>query len=78
MDEAAHKRELEDAVFSVLEDTIRIPHRACIEGGLHGLGEIACFFERRVKDVVDRFLKTARLDKALRGYAERAREGSVL
>jgi len=78
LDKANDKAELEAAVFSVLEDTIRLPHRACIEAGLHGLGNIAYSYERRVKEVIDRFLKTARLDAALKGYAERAREGCIL
>lgn len=72
------RRDLEDAVFWVLENTIRLPHRACIEAGLHGLGDIAHRYERRVKEVIDGFLKTARLDAALRAYAERARKGRIL
>ena len=76
--EAKERRDLEDAVFWVLENTIKLPHRACIEAGLHGLGDIAFSYERRVKEVIDGFLKTARLDAALRGYAERAREGCIL
>jgi hypothetical protein len=78
LDGAKDPRDLEDAVFSVLEDTIRLPHRACIEAGLHGLGEIAYRYEARVRQVVDAFLETTRLDPTLRGYAERAREGCIL
>ncbi|HYG21453.1 MAG TPA: hypothetical protein VEH04_01640 [Verrucomicrobiae bacterium] len=77
LDEANDKAALEDAVFSVLEDTIRLPHGACIEAGLHGLGEMASSYEHRVKEVINRFVRTARLDAALREYAEHAREGSI-
>jgi hypothetical protein len=75
--EAADAQELEDAIFSVLEDTLRIPHRACTEAAVHGLGEIAYRYPARVKDVIDAYLKTAQLDAALQGYAERAREGLI-
>lgn len=78
LDEAEDKRELEDAIFWVLENTIKLPHRARIEAGLHGFGEIAYKYEKRVKDVITDFLKTAQLDAALRRYAERARNGQIL
>ena len=72
-----HARELEDAVFTVLHDTIRIPHRACIEGGLHGLGHLAYQYEKRVGKIIDDYLKSAKIDHALRLYAERAKEGAI-
>jgi hypothetical protein len=78
LEDASERSELEEAVFWVLENTIKLHHRACIEGGLHGLGEVACQYEARVKDVIDRFLVEAEIDPVLRGYAERAREGNVL
>ncbi len=71
-------RELEDALFSVLRDTIRIPHRACIEGGLHGLGEVFHSYPERVQNILDEYLETARIDDILRAYAEKAREGAIL
>lgn len=61
----------------IWEKTIQLPHRACIEGGLHGLGHLAYRHEARVKQVVDRILKSAYTDATLRKYAEHAREGSV-
>ena len=78
LDEAKDKRQLEEAIFWVLENTIKLPNRACIEGGLHGLGEIAHKHEKRVKEIITNFLKTAQLDASLKGYAERARNGDVL
>jgi hypothetical protein len=77
LDKAHDRQELEDAIFWVLENTIKLPHRACIEGGLHGLGEIAYQHEKRVNEVITNFLKTAPLDSTLKGYAERARNGDV-
>ena len=69
---------LEEAIFSVLHDTIRIPHRACIEGGLHGLGDIAYRYEDRVKEMIDEFLLEVHLDETLLHYAESARVGDIL
>jgi hypothetical protein len=75
---ANEKAMLEEAVFWVLEKTIELPHRACIEAGLHGLGEVAYRYTERVQVVVDRFLTGTEIDPVLRGYAERARAGCVL
>lgn len=72
------KVELEDAIFTVLEGSLAIKHRACREGALHGLGEMACFCPDRVQHTIDRFLKDANLDEALLAYARKAREGNVL
>lgn len=69
--------DLEEAIFSVLSDTIRIPHRACIEGGLHGLGDIAYRYKKRVRKIIDDYLITAKIDDTLLEYAERAREGAI-
>jgi hypothetical protein len=78
LDKTKDEQLLEDAVFSVLENTIRLPHRACIEGGLHGLAHISYRNVSRVKHVVSIFLRTTRLDETLREYAECARVGYVL
>lgn len=78
LEDSTDASDLEDAIFSVLSDTIRIPHRACIEGGLHGLGDIAYRYEARVQKIIDDYLETAKIDDTLRGYAESAREGAIL
>jgi len=77
LDNAKDQKELEEAIFWVLENIIRLPHRACIEGGLHGLGEISCYYEKRVREVITEFLKTAQFDPVLRKYAENASVGDV-
>ena len=73
--ESTRPRELR---FSVLEQTLQIEHRACQEGALHGIGEFDCTRPKRVKKVLDGFLAHAKLDDALRSYAERARDGNGL
>lgn len=75
---ATHREQLEEAVFAVLGRTLEIPHRACREAALHGLGEFACFHPRRVRTMINRFLSRTAVDPILRTYAERAREGNVL
>lgn len=69
---------LMDAGFSVLTDILSIPHRACREGALHGLGHMARQYPERVGDIIDRFLAANELDKPLDVYARNAREGAVL
>ncbi len=77
LEKSDHSFELADAIFAVLEQTLRIDHRACREGALHGLGEIACWYESRVAQVVDRFLASTPMDEELRRYALLARDGLV-
>jgi hypothetical protein len=70
---------MEDTVRSVLSRTLEIPHLACQEGALHGLGHMALFDDtRRTRRVVDAFLKQKDLDEDLREYALDAREGRVM
>ena len=69
--------ELSQTVFSTLSEIIRIDHRACIEGGLHGLGELAYRSPKEVMGTIDTFLAECRVDDTLRGYANRARVGMV-
>lgn len=78
LEDSPDERMLADAVFSVLESTLKIPHRACREAALHGFGEIAYAYPARVILVIDRYLKTFEIDEALLGYAVKARSGDVL
>jgi hypothetical protein len=72
------KETLENSLFWVLESTLALKHRACVESALHGLGHYACYSRSRVERVIDAFLKHARPDDKLRRYAENARDGCVL
>jgi hypothetical protein len=71
------KEQFEEAVFRVLGRILTIPHRACREGALHGLGHLQIEYPERVAALVDTFLQHAELDDALRQYALRARGGRV-
>lgn len=69
---------LADCVFSVLADTLRLPHMACQEAAIHGYGEFSCFYPERVEEAMDAFLTTDIPSAALRAYAENARVGYIL
>lgn len=75
---APDREAMEDAVFSVLQKTLTIPHRACREGALHGLGEIAPTYRERIQGIIDSFLRDYRIDEALRAYALNAKDGHIL
>lgn len=66
------------ALFGVLEHALDLPHRACAESALHGLGEIQSRYPERVEAVIrPRLLRLAR-DKSLYPYALGALEGGIL
>ena len=68
---------LADCVFSVLADTLRLPHLACQEAAIHGYGEFWNFYPERVEEAMDAFLATGIPSGTLRAYAENARIGYV-
>ena len=65
------------AIFSVLDSVLAIPHLACQEAALHGLGHLSHDDPEKVAAIVGRFLKTKIRNRDLRDYAEAAREGLV-
>lgn len=66
-----------EALFNVLKDALGIPHRACIESALHGLGELYCRHPEMVERTLDEFLARSVLDPALMNYAINARSGQI-
>jgi len=71
------EEEIKVAIFRVIEKTLGIEHRACREGALHGLGEVAHANPQRVRAIIDGFLAKTTLDEKLLAYALEAREGRV-
>ena len=69
----------EDAAFlAVMERCLTIPHVACIEGALHGLGHWQEPFPGRVEAIINQFLRgRTDLPPELTRYALRARIGNV-
>lgn len=69
---------LEDAVLDVLEDVIRLPHAACQESAIHGLGHRVRRHPERAPAVLERWLRldVAR-DPRLVDYARCACSGCI-
>lgn len=73
------RTELNSAVLDVLERALALPHLACQESALHGLGHWQGADPKRVQGIIDAFLATkgARLPELV-SYAQTARRGMVL
>lgn len=76
-DHVPDQSEIENAIFSVLQQTLTINHRACREGALHGLGHMFSSHPEKVRTIIDHLIKDAILDEKLLSYAHNAREGNV-
>jgi hypothetical protein len=69
---------LHDEVLAVLAEILDIPHDACRESALHGLGHWARY-QSGVSGTIDRFLEGSKnLRPELVTYAKQARTGCVL
>jgi hypothetical protein len=67
-----------DEYIGVMERCLSLPHEACLEGALHGLGHWQLIFPERVEPIVDLFLRERNnLRPELISYARRARDGGV-
>jgi hypothetical protein len=65
------------AVVAVLDHVLAIPHIACQESAIHGLGHIA-YFDRSLTDsTIRRFMSRRGLYEKLRRYAAAAAVGAV-
>lgn len=67
----------EKALFLMLEEVLQLPHRACIESALHGLGELHCRYPAKVAAVIEPRLASLAQDKDLLQYALNAQQGEV-
>ena len=71
--------ELDVAALTVMERTLALPHAACQESALHGLGHWHYANPARVQGIVDAFLVTPKRHRPeLVSYARAARAGQVL
>ncbi len=67
-----------ETCLTIMERCLTIPHDACVEGALHGLGHSHGNFPKRVESIIDRFLRRRDgLRAELVLYARRAREGNI-
>lgn len=72
--------ELDDTVLTLMERTLALPHAACQESALHGLGHWhRGAHAKRIEAIIDAFLeaKAARRPELV-VYAQNARRGAVL
>ncbi|WP_394794675.1 hypothetical protein [Armatimonas sp.] len=71
--------ELNETVLTTLERTLALPHLACQEAALHGLGHWQSANPARVHGIIDTFLATKKVRRPeLVSYAQAARAGRVL
>ena len=76
--EDRERAEFDAEVLRVLRRLLAIPHDACRESALHGVGEWAIYYPS-VADIVDEFLaRTPALRPELISYAQSAKVGMVL
>jgi hypothetical protein len=67
------------AALQVMAAILAIPHLACQESALHGLGHWQMYYRVPVVHIINKFLKeTPDLPRSLVRYAHNARRGSVL
>jgi len=77
MPEDPGRRDFDQEVLAVFQCLLAIPHDACRESALHGLGHWA--FSYSVAPIIDAFLaQTPGLRPELAAYARKARDGDVL
>ncbi|WP_309709025.1 hypothetical protein, partial [Armatimonas sp.] len=71
--------ELNETVLTTLERTLALPHLACQEAALHGLGHWQSANSERVHGIIDTFLASQKRHRPeLVSYAQTARRGMVL
>lgn len=75
--EQPERTEFDSEVLVVLRRLLAIPHDACRESALHGIGEWSVYYPS-VADIVEEFLSgTPNLRSELISYAEHAKVGNI-
>lgn len=66
------------AVTEVMEFSLTLSNKACIESGLHGLGHMVSYYPKAAK-IIDRNMhRFRRVDSRLKSYAKAAKMGGIL
>lgn len=77
-EEMSDGKAIYDAILDVMEYSLYLSNRACIESGLHGLGHMELYSEKAPR-IVRKFLKdSSNIDLKLKKYAKNAEVGNVL
>jgi hypothetical protein len=72
-----HDQEMVKLSFEVLMHALSIPHLACQESALHGLGHLAAVHQDQVHSVVQHALRANHILSELSDYAKRVVNGAV-
>lgn len=76
-EEIRDKTKIYDAVLEVMEYSLYLSNKACVESGLHGLGHLELYTNKAPK-IVRKFIESnPRIDSHLRKYAKNAENGYV-
>jgi len=77
--EVVAHRKIDAAFLEVMEQTLGLPHDACRESALHGLGHWHREYPAETTTIIDAFLEqSGPIREELRDYAQQARQGCVL
>jgi hypothetical protein len=77
--ERSTHRKIDSAFLEVMKQNLALPHDACRESGLHGLGHWHRGYPAESESIIDNFLgQTTPIREELRRYAFQARQGCVL
>ncbi|MBX2874836.1 MAG: hypothetical protein KTR30_22120 [Saprospiraceae bacterium] len=72
------KEALYQAVTEVMEYSLQLNNKACVESGLHGLGHLVMFYPRASRMIERNIRRFRRIDPRLRSYAKNAMTGCIL
>lgn len=73
------RRVLDMEALSAMQQILAIPHDACRESALHGLGHIQASYPEEVVSIIDQWLSSEQgVRDELRQYAANAKDGMVL
>ncbi|MCC6154656.1 MAG: hypothetical protein IT367_12895 [Candidatus Hydrogenedentes bacterium] len=68
---------IDDAVFHIFEEVLKLKSEACLESVLHGIGHWHFDYPERTCEMVESFLRRTDISPELRRYAEFAARGCV-
>ena len=67
-----------EAVTEVMEFSLTLSNKACIESGLHGLGHMVFYYPKAAKIIQRNMHRFRRVDSRLKDYAKAAQKGCIL
>ncbi|NET33786.1 MAG: hypothetical protein F6K19_17480 [Cyanothece sp. SIO1E1] len=71
------KEALYQAIAEVMEFSLKLDNKACVESGLHGLGHLVSFYPKASRMIERNIRRFRRIDPRLRSYAKYAMKGQI-